>query len=191
MAARRGVQFLATDIWDTPDDGNRYEVIDGVLYMTTAPSSFHQWIVNRLVRYNAIPAEEQRVACAFTAPIGVIMPGCDPVQPDFVVVLASRTSIFREGRIRGVPDLIVEILSPSNKAYDQEVKLDAYARAGVAEYAIIDPTARTLSHYRREAAGRYASPHVYGEAESASFDCLPTISVPVGGLFAGAPDTTL
>src|SRR5438874_12262053 len=86
-----------------PDDGNRYEVIDGVLYMTTAPSSFHQWIVNRLEHYITIPAEDQGVAFAFTAPIGVIMPGCDPAQPDFVVVLASRTSIFREGRIRGVP----------------------------------------------------------------------------------------
>ena len=78
-----------------------------------------------------------------------------------------------------------------NKAYDQQVKLDAYARAGVPEYAIIDPSTRALSHYRLEALGRYASPHAYGEAEVARFDCLPTISVPVGDLFAGAPDTTL
>jgi Uma2 family endonuclease len=119
------------------------------------------------------------------------MPACDPVQPDFVVVLASRTSIFREGRIMGAPDLIVEILSRGIKAYDQDVKLDAYARAGVPEYAIIDLGARTLSHYRLKVSGRYASPHVYGEAEVARFDCLPTISVPVGDLFAGAPDTTL
>ncbi|HKC75964.1 MAG TPA: Uma2 family endonuclease, partial [Chloroflexota bacterium] len=172
-------------------DGNRYEIVDGVLYMTTAPSSFHQWIIKQLVRYVAIPAEDQGLAFGFPAPVGVIMPGCDPVQPDFVVVLASRKSIFRERRIRGVPDLLVEILSPGNKAYDQEVKLDAYARAGVPEYAIIDPSARTLSHYRLEVAGRYASPHVYGEVEVATFDCLPTISVPVGDLFAGAPDTTL
>ena len=176
---------------ELPDDGNRYEIIDGVLYMTTAPSSFHQWIVNRLERHITIPVEDQGLAFAFTAPIGVIMPGCDPVQPDFVVVLASRKSIFREGRIKGVPDLLVEILSPSNKAYDQQVKLEAYARAGVPEYAIINPSARTLSHYRLEVAGRYAAPHVYGEVEVVSFDCLPTIAVPVGGLFAGAPDTTL
>jgi Uma2 family endonuclease len=184
-------QWTYADWEGLPDDGNRYEVIDGVLYMTTAPSSFHQWIVNRLVRYMAIPAEDQGLAFALTAPIRVIMPGCDPVQPDFVVVLASRKSIFREGRIMGAPDLIVEILSGGTKVYDQEVKLDAYARAGVAEYAIIDPRARTLSHYRLKVSGRYASPRVYGEAEVARFDRLPTISVPVGGLFAGAPDTTL
>jgi Uma2 family endonuclease len=194
-------QWTYADWKGLPGDGNRYEIIDGVLYMTTAPSSFHQWIVNRLVRHIGIPAEDQGLAFGFPAPVGVIMPGCDPVQPDFVVVLASRRSIFREGRIMGAPDLIVEILSPPpqaevkasfiNKAYDQEVKLDAYARAGVPEYAIIDPSARTLSHYRLEVAGRYASPHVYGEAEVARFDCLPTIPVPVGDLFAGAPDTTL
>jgi Uma2 family endonuclease len=179
---------------ELPDDGNRYEVIDGVLYMTTAPSSFHQWIIKQLVRYLAIPAEDQGLAFGFPAPVGVIMPGCDPVQPDFVVVLASRKSIFREKRIRGVPDLLVEILSPSNKAYDLEVKLEAYARAGVPEYAIIDPSARTLSHYRLEAVGRYTSAiarSAIGEAEVARFDCLPTIYVPVGGLFTGAPDTTL
>ena len=184
-------QWTYADWEGLADDGNRYEVIDGVLYMTTAPRSFHQWIIKQLVRYIAIPAEDQGLAFGFPAPVGVIMPGCDPVQPDFVVVPASRKSIFRERRIMGVPDLIVEILSPSNKAYDQEVRLDAYARAGVPEYTIIDPSARTLSHYRLEVTDRYAAPHVYGEAEVASFDCLPTIFVPVGGLFAGAPDTTL
>ena len=174
-----------------PDDGNRYEIIDGALYMTTAPSSFHQWIVQQLVRYIAIPAVDQGLAFTFPAPIGVIMPGCDPVQPDFVVVLASRTSIIRDRRIRGVPDVIVEILSPGPTAYDQQVKLEAYARAGVPEYAIVDPATRTVSHDRLEAPGRYADPHVHGAVEVMSFDCLPTIRVPVGELFAGAPDTTL
>src|SRR5205085_9691629 len=194
-------QWTYADWEGLPGDGNRYEIVDGVLYMTTAPSSFHQWIIKQLVRYIAIPAEDQGLAYGFPAPVGVIMPGCDPVQPDFVVVLASRKSIFRQRRIRGVPDLVVEILSRGTKTYDQQVKLEAYARAGVPEYAIVDPRARILSHYRLEkeallppdggVTGRYAAPHVYGEAEVASFDCLPTISVPVGGLFAGAPDTTL
>jgi Uma2 family endonuclease len=67
-----------------PDDGNRYEVIDGVLYMTTAPSTFHQWIVRRLDRFVGMPLEDQGLAYIFTAPIGLLMPDCDPVQPDFV-----------------------------------------------------------------------------------------------------------
>jgi Uma2 family endonuclease len=71
------------------------------------------------------------------------------------------------------------------------VKLEAYARAGVPAYASVDPATRTLRHYRLEAPGRYADPHVHGAAEVVSVDCLPTIRIPVGELVAGAPDTTL
>src|SRR5207248_4555165 len=180
-------QWTYADWEELPDDGNRYEIIDGVLYMTTAPSSFHQWIVNRLERHITIPAEDQGLAFAFPAPIGVIMPGCDPVQPDFVVVLASRAAIIRDRRIMGVPDVIVEILSPGNTAYDQQVKYEAYARAGVPEYAVVNPATRTLSHYRLKAPGRYAVPRVHAADEVMSFDCLPAIHVPIRELFAGAP----
>jgi Uma2 family endonuclease len=178
--------------WEAlPDDGNRYEVIDGVLYMSTARSYFHQYIILQLVRYVGIPVEDQRLARVAFAPIGVIMPGCDPVQPDFVVVLTRNAAIIRDRRIFGVPDLLVEILSPSNRAYDEEVKLTAYARAGLPEYAIVDPAARTLRRYALEEPGRYAAPDLYHAGDTVQFACLPAISVPVGDLFAGAQDTTL
>src|SRR5579884_2090979 len=111
------------------DDGNRYEVIDGVLYMSTAPSYFHQYIILQLIRYIGIPAEDRRLGRVGFAPIGVLMPGCDPVQPDFAIVLTANAAIIHDRRIYGVPDLIVEILSPSNHAYDEQIKLQAYARA--------------------------------------------------------------
>src|SRR5262245_24557104 len=144
--------------WETlPDDGNRYEIIDGVLYMTTAPSTFHQWIVKRLERYLGIPLEDQSLGVGFPAPTGVLMPGCDPVQPDYTVILNDKLDIIRDKRVMGVPDLIIEIQSPGNAAYDERVKLFAYALAGVPEYAIINPSARTLRHYRLQAPGRYAT----------------------------------
>ncbi len=175
--------------WEAlPDDGNRYEVIDGALYMTTAPHSFHQWIVRRLERYIGIPAEDRQLAFCFSAPIGLLMPGCDPVQPDYVVVLASRRELFQGGRIAGVPDLIVEVLLLGNAAYDLDIKLHAYARAGVPEYVVVDPPARTLAHHRLEAPGRYLPARVYAEHDRVAFDCLPTISFVVGDLFTGAPD---
>ncbi|MCC7450281.1 MAG: Uma2 family endonuclease [Anaerolineae bacterium] len=174
-----------------PADGNRYEVINGNLHMTTAPSYFHQWIVRRLDQYLGVPAEQQGLAFAAVAPIGLIMPGCDLVQPDFVIVLASHKSIIHDKRIRGIPDLIIEVLSPDNTAYDEDVKLTAYAEAGVPEYGIIDPRARTLRVYPLAVPGRYAEPRVYTEGDSATFTCLPTIPVPVRELFAGAPDTSL
>jgi Uma2 family endonuclease len=174
-----------------PDDGNRYEVIDGALYMTTAPSNFHQWVVQGLHEYIGIPMRRQRLGYAFAAPIGVLMPNCQPVQPDFVVILKAHADIIRDRRIMGVPDLMIEILSPSNAAYDQEVKLEAYARAGVPEYAIVDPRIRSISHYRLMASGYYAIPQRVDETETIVFDCVPTLLVPVAELFAGAPDTTL
>ncbi len=178
--------------WEAlPDDGNRYEIMNGTLFMTTAPSNFHQWIVMSLVQYIGLPAKEQELAFTFVAPIGVIMPGCDPVQPDFVVILKANAAIIRDGRIRGVPDLIIEVLSPGNRAYDERVKLAAYAAAGVPEYAIVDPQYRNVSRYRLRAPGRYDGPFVADEPQHVTFDCLPTIAVPVADLFAGAPDTTL
>jgi Uma2 family endonuclease len=174
-----------------PDDGNRYEVIDGVLYMTTAPSSFHQWIVRRLDRFIGMRVEDLGLGWAFTAPIGLLMPGCDPVQPDFVLILATNTAVKIEGRIHGVPDLIVEVLSPSNAANDNEVKLGAYARAGVPEYAIVDPRSRVLNAYQLTKRGGYGVPRVFDESATVTFACAPALPLRVADLFAGAPDTTL
>lgn len=174
-----------------PDDGNRYEVIAGAIYVTIAPSSFHQWIVQQLVELIGIPAKRQGLAFGFPSPIGVLIPGCDPVQPDYVVVLSARREIIRERRIRGVPDVIVEILSPGNAAYDEEVKLEAYADAGVPEYVIVDPRNRSLSHYQLAEPGRFEPPRTVDIDGQLVLHCLPTLVIPVAELFAGAPDTTL
>jgi Uma2 family endonuclease len=128
-----------------PDDGNRYEVIDGVLYMSTAPGYLHQRSIGRLFQYVGIPAEAEGVAIAAFAPIGVIMPGADPVQPDFLLIRSERASIIADdGRIRGVPDLIAEVLSPNNPELDTDIKRAAYARAGVPEYWILRPASRDV-----------------------------------------------
>ncbi len=177
---------------ELPDDGNRYEVIDGVLYMTTSPSNFHQWIISRFLRYIGHPAEDAGLAYAFIAPIGVLMPGCDPVQPDFLLVRQDRASIIHDRRIYGVPDLIAEILSPSNPEQDTDIKRGVYARAGVPEYWIVRPATRdVLVCWQPDAAlGDYAQVRlVTADAQLAS-PTLP-LRVAVADLFAGAPDTTL
>jgi len=184
-------QWTYADWEQLPDDGNRYEVIDGVLYMSTAPSFFHQWIVQRLDRFVGIPAEEQRLAFPAVARVGVTMPGCDPVQPDFVIVLAARASIIRERRIMGVPDLIVEVISPGSAVFDEGLKRATYARTGVPEYAVIDPGPRKLRLSTLKSPGLYSEAQTFGEKDTVTFACLPTISLVVGDLFSGAPDMTL
>jgi Uma2 family endonuclease len=174
-----------------PDDGNTYEIINGVLYMTTAPRTFHQWIQQRLYRFIGIPVEDRQFGYVFTAPVGLLMPGCDPVQPDFVFVRQANAGILADGRIRGVPDLIVEILSPGSVIYDAQVKLVAYAMAAVPEYAIVNPRTRTLERYWLHSPGRYNGPQTFGESDDMRFDCLPEVTLRIADLFAGAPDPSL
>ena len=184
-------KWTAAD-WETlPDDGNRYEIIEGSIYMTTAPSSVHQWIVQRFYRMVGIPAEDAHLAYSFLARIGVFMLGVSPVQPDFVLVLNENAQIIRDRRIYGVPDLVVEVISPSSAEYDEGIKLQAYANAGVPEYVVVNPANRTLTHYQLAETGRYDKPGIYGEPDTVTFTCLATISLHFGSLFAGAPDTTL
>ena len=78
------------------------------------------------------------------APVGLIMLGADPVQPDFVLVRSERVGIISEGRIHEAPDLIVEVVSPGNPTHDTVVKRAAYARAGVPEYWIVLPETREV-----------------------------------------------
>ncbi len=175
-----------------PDDGNRYEVIDGVLYMTTAPSDFHQWIIIQLLQLVGLPAREQGLAYVYIAPIGVLMPGCDPVQSDFLLVRRDRAAIIHDGLIRGVPDLIAEVLSPTNPEQDTEVKRRSYARVGVPEYWIVRPATRdVLVCWQPDPSlGDYAQVRLVAPDAELVSPTLP-LRVAVADLFAGAPDSTL
>jgi Uma2 family endonuclease len=178
------------DFEHLPEDDNRYELIDGVLYMSTAPSSFHQWIVRRLERLLGIPAEDEGLAIPYFAPIGVYLPDGTRLQPDYLIVLAQHSDMIHDRRIHGAPDIVIEVLSPGSDDYDQRIKKAAYERGGVPEYAVIDPGARALYHYRLEH-GVYAEPVIYGEGQTMTFAALPTLPLAISDLFAGSPDTTL
>lgn len=180
-----------SDWEELPEDGKRYEILDGVLYVSTAPSLFHQWISKRVFLSLDEQLENPGIAFVFTAPVGVFMPGCDPVQPDIVAVLQQDRDTLHDRRVFGVPALLVEILSPSNSEQDLQVKLAAYARAGVPEYWVFRPAERdTLVHSQPEpATGRYLQvTHVPADGTLVS----PTLPfrAAIAAFFAGAPDTT-
>lgn len=173
-------------------DGRRYEVIDGVLYMTTAPSSFHQWIIRQIVRTLFEQIDDAGIGVTTWAPIGVFMPHCDPVQPDIVVVRTADLGIFQERRIFGVPALLVEVLSPSNPEQDTQIKRSAYARAGVPEYWIVRPASQDLLVCSRPDAtlGDYAQSEYVAPDGVLTSPTLP-VSTAIAMFFAGAPDTSL
>lgn len=175
-----------------PADGNRYEVIDGVLYMTTAPSFFHQWIIRQIVRSLLAQIDDTGAGLTIWSPIGLLMPGCDPVQPDIVVVRSEERGMIYDRRINGVPALIVEVLSPSNAEKDTEIKRAAYARAGLPEYWIVRPVERDVIVLSRPdpASGLYLQSASFAPDDELVSPTLP-FRAAVAGLFAGSPDETV
>ncbi len=167
-----------------PDDGTRYEVIDGVLYMTPAPNTGHQGASSRLVTYLVTHIEFAGHGRVFASPIDVELAPGTVVQPDVVVILNANLGIITPGRIVGTPNLVVEIASPSTAGYDRREKQDAYAQAGVHTYWIADPGAQTVEVLVLNQ-GTYRSQGVFcGQATLPSQE-LPPIPVAVARFFAG------
>jgi Uma2 family endonuclease len=175
-----------------PDDGNCYEVINSVLYRTTAPSFFHQWIVRQITLALIDQIDRRGVGFTAFAPIGLRMPGCDPVQPDIVVVRAADRGMIYDRRINGIPALIVEVLSPSNAEKDTEIKRAAYAHAGVPEYWIVRPTERDVLVLTQPdgTLGMYLHTTTIALASELASPTLP-FRAAVASFFADSPDETV
>lgn len=175
-----------------PDDGNRYEVIGGLLYMTTAPSAFHQWIIRQIVFTLYPQIDQPGVGVTLWSPIGLFMPGCDPVQPDILVIRAGDLGMIHDRHIFGVPALQIEVISPANANYDLRIKRRAYANAGVPEYWIVRPASRDLMLCTQPdaALGDYAQTRLVGPDDELRSATLPIVA-PVARFFDDAPDTTL
>jgi Uma2 family endonuclease len=174
------------------DDGNRYEVIDGVLYMTTAPVFFHQWIIRQIFLALYQHIDTQGVGITIWSPLTVFMPGCDPVQPDLVVVRTGRLHIIRQGYITGVPTLLIEVLASSNCDMDMVIKRAAYARAGVPEYWIVRPATRDVLVCIQPDAiiGDYVQEYYFGPGVELESPTLP-LRTSIAEFFFDSPDTTL
>ena len=144
------------------------EIIDGVAYVRDppSPSRIHQELVVAL-SYELCRALEGSSCCVYVAPFDVRLPRLDEsdekietvVQPD-VFIVCDRDKTDERG-VRGAPDWLAEVLSPSTASYDQSVKIPLYERSGVPEVWLIHPTDRTLAIYRLED-GRYGRP-IYQE----------------------------
>jgi Uma2 family endonuclease len=139
LAGTWGYADLAT----LPDDGTRYEIIDGELYAMPSPTWAHSQVIAGLITL-LLPVLQRLGARWATAPQDVFFAGADPVQPDLIVLLpGSRARPVRRG-VEGPPDLLIEVLSPSNRAHDQVRKRALYAQGGVREYWIVDPEVATI-----------------------------------------------
>jgi Uma2 family endonuclease len=178
-------QWTYEDWARLPDDGWRYEVIDGVLFMAPAPGLAHQRSSYRLTRAIGDYVDKNALGEVLYAPTDVRLPDQPvPLQPDILFIRAERSHIIETHRIEGVPDLVVEILSPSNWAYDRREKLAVYQEAGVPEYWIVDPRAKTIEVFVLEEE-EYALLGKWGEEEIATSRVIPGFNVRAADVFPG------
>ncbi len=133
------------DYLKLPDDGRRYEIIEGVLYVTNAPGLDHQFTVFETARQMGNFVIEHKLGYVITAPFEVHLSEFSrPVQPDILFIRAERWPKPGAKFFTGAPDLIVEVLSDSTGRTDQSVKFTAYEQAGVPEYWIANPKTRSV-----------------------------------------------
>ncbi len=120
-----------------PDDGRQHEIIRGEHYVTPSPITKHQTVSRRILvqLYKAI--EEPGHGVVIYSPMDLVLSDIDVVQPDLMVVLKKNRSIVKIKNVEGVPDLVVEITSPSTMNKDLKLKKSLYQRHGVPEYWIV------------------------------------------------------
>jgi Uma2 family endonuclease len=125
-------------------DGKKYEIFDGELVVSSAPNLWHQEVSKRIFRVLDAELEGKRLAKVYYAPLDVILSPTKVVQPDILVVRWDRRSIFERRGVSAAPDLVVEVVSPSNAKHDRVRKRRFYARNQVPEYWIVEPEDKTI-----------------------------------------------
>jgi Uma2 family endonuclease len=146
-------RFTSADLPDLPQrDGVRYEIIDGELHVSTAPSLGHQMTCGQFVSLLNQSSRETGLGIA-VAGAGLIFAPDDDVIPDVIWISRERLAgqLDEAGHIRVAPELAVEVLSPgaANERRDRQAKLALYARQAVDEYWLVDWISRTIEVYRR------------------------------------------
>jgi Uma2 family endonuclease len=174
----------------TWDDGERWELIDGVPYnMSPAPRRLHQLALADLIRQFTVYLQGKPCQ-VYPAPFDVRLPEADEddnlvetvVQPDISVV-CDRGKLDDAG-CRGAPDLIIEILSPGTAGKDLKVKFFRYERAGVLEYWIVDPVEKTVQAYQLGQNGCYGRPTVHIHTDRPQVGIFPELEIDLAAVFA-------
>ena len=142
-----GTHLTYDDFLKLPDDGKRYEIIDGELYAAPAPTTKHQRVTLRLSMALDSHVRPQRLGEVFIAPTDVVLARDAIVEPDILYISRARRHIITEPNVQGAPDLVVEVISPSSVTRDQETKRDLYAKYEVPHYWLVHPTERRVRAY--------------------------------------------
>ena len=182
---------LTFDAWQAlPETKQRYEIVDGVLIMPPAPTPDHQWVMMELAVRLIGFVSERGAGVVLAAPVDLLIQR-EPLrtrQPDILYLNAERTGIRGRADLQGLqfleipPDLVVEVLSPSNTRQDIESRLNDYRRIGVMECWLVSPEAETIEVRKLSAEGD-STLDIFGIEGTLSSQVLGDFSLPVRGIF--------
>lgn len=180
------LRFTVGDLDLLPQNSNRYEIIDGELYVTTQPHWRHQMTSQNVAYELQRWSNESGLGAVIPAP-GIIFADDEAVAPDIIWVQRDRFSRVAgdDGKLHAAPDLAIEILSPGkeNERRDRDVKLKLYSRQGVREYWIVDWVASSVQIFRRQQAALQLAATLYAE-DALTSPLLPGFIVQVDTICA-------
>jgi Uma2 family endonuclease len=169
------------DLRQIPPDRNRYELIEGELFVSPAPNTEHQLKVGNLFAQLWYFVREHDLGRVFVTPCDAVLDASTVLQPDILFVSNARQSIVKAVCIEGAPDLVVEVVSDSSRTIDRFVKRDRYAEFGVPEYWLLDPFEPRIEVLRLED-GRYRLVGSFGPKDTLESPSFPGLRIPVSSL---------
>jgi Uma2 family endonuclease len=179
------LRWTSADLEVLPDNGKRYEIIDGELYVSRSPTYHHQFACGRIYRYLDLWSEATGLGEANFG-TGVIFADDDDVIPDVAWISRERLRqiIGKDGHFHAAPDLVVEVLSPgsANERRDRETKLKLYSRRGVLEYWIVNWITQNITVFRRKGK-RLKQVETFRPPETLTSPLLPGFGLPVISVF--------
>ena len=177
------VVLTYADLREMPDDRNRYEILEGDLVVTPAPNTSHQGASMGLTMVLGSHIRERKLGKLFAASTDVILSDITVVEPDLLFVSRERLAIVESAAIRGAPDLVVEILSPTTVRRDREAKRQIYPLHGIPNYWIVDPVERRIEAHVLSGSDYVLSAQASGE-ESFRAPPFPELTIPLSEVWA-------
>ncbi len=183
MSRASSTKFTYQDYLQLPED-RRYEIIDGDLFLTPAPGTYHQRVSARLQFLLTRHVLDNRLGEIFNAPCDLLLSETNVVQPDIFFVAKERQGIVEEKYVSAAPDLVIEILSESTAKRDRGIKAKLYERTGVKELWIVDPREKTVEIFVRFEQG-FARHAFFGPTDTLVTPTFPGLEIPVSEVFPG------
>lgn len=172
------------DWLNLPDDGQRYEIIEGVLYVANTPTIDHQYAVMEISGEMRQFVKANKLGYVLTAPFALhLSETTRPVQPDVLFIKTENWPGPGAKHFSGAPDLVVEVLSPSTARTDHVIKFNAYEKAKVAEYWIVNTKSKSVQVYTLSGGGEYALLGEFTGDEIIESEVLKNINMVVSSLF--------